>query len=61
MRYLIFLFFISCTPTKSVMVIDCLDNGMFHVVGMGDNYNAVISLPDGTSDGDIVKIRIKKK
>ena len=61
MRYLIFLLFISCAPTRSVMVIECLDNGLFHVVGMSDNYNDVISLPDGTSDGDIVKIKIKKQ
>lgn len=62
MRYLIPLLFIflSCTPTKSVMVIECLDNGMYHVVGMSDSYNDVIPLPQGISDGDIIKIRIKK-
>ena len=43
------------------MVIECLDNGMFHVVGMSDKYNDVIPLPDGTYDGDIVKIKIKEK
>ena len=59
MRYLIPLLFIliSCTSTRSVMVIECLDNGMYHVVGMATDYSDVISLPDGTSDGDIVKIK----
>ena len=41
------------------MVIECLDNGKYHVVGMATDYSDVISLPDGTSNGDIVKIKDK--
>ena len=44
----------------SVMVIDTLEGGQFHVVGMGNEYSNVIKLPSGTKEGDIVKIKIEK-
>ena len=61
MKYLIILLFVfvSCTSTRSVMVIDSLGNGYFHVVGMTDTYSDVVRLPKGTEEGDIVKIKDK--
>lgn len=51
----------SCSPTISVLVIETMDNGKYHVVSMSDHtYSDVVKLPNGTSDGDIVKIKIKK-
>ena len=50
----------SCGSTMSVMVIDTLEGGQFHVVGMGNEYSNVIKLPSGTKEGDIVKIKIEK-
>jgi len=43
------------------MVIDTIGGGYYHIVGMSDNYSDVIKLPGGTSDGDIIKIKIKKE
>jgi len=50
----------GCKATISVLVVDTLENGKYHVVGMGNDYMEVIKLPDGTSEGDIIKIKIKK-
>lgn len=62
MRYVLLLFIlISCTSTRTVMVIDSLGNDYYHVVGMKDNYSDVIRLPNGTQEGDLVKIKLKKE
>jgi len=53
---------IGCTPRISVLVWEDLENGQYHVVGLKDKdqFSDVIKLPEGTKEGDVVKIKLKK-
>jgi len=50
----------GCSEKISVVVIEDLENGQYHVASMTNDYSDVVELPDGTSEGDIVKIKKSK-
>jgi len=53
---------VGCTPKMKVLVWEDLENGQYHIIGVKNTYYSdVIKLPNGTKEGDIIFIRIKKE
>lgn len=51
---------VACKASLSVLVVDTLQDGKYHVVSMSGDYSEVIILPSDTKEGDIIKIKINK-